>query len=52
VPENNDKIALEINFFFPQESKMSEEAMDDSLAKKLWEKSVVMVGLGIDEIRF
>jgi hypothetical protein len=28
---------------------MSEEALDDNLAKKLWEKSEVMVGLGTEE---
>jgi hypothetical protein len=30
---------------FSQESNMSIEAMDEKLAKKLWEKSEIMVGL-------
>jgi hypothetical protein len=31
---------------------MSIEAMDEKLAKKLWEKSEVMVGLKTEDIRF
>lgn len=54
---SNDKIGREIKysvffFLFSQESKMSIEAMDKKLAKKLWEKSEVMVGLRTEDIRF
>jgi hypothetical protein len=31
---------------------MSIEAMDENLAKKLWEKSEVMVGLEAEDTRF
>jgi hypothetical protein len=57
VAVSNDKIGREIKysvffFLFSQESKMSIEAMDKKLAKKLWEKSEVMVGLRTEDIRF
>lgn len=35
-----------------KESKMSIEAMDENLAKKLWEKSEVMVGLETEDMLF
>jgi hypothetical protein len=31
---------------------LSKEVMDETLAKKLWEKSEVMVGLNPEEIHF
>jgi hypothetical protein len=40
-----DKVA-----FFPQEAAMSKEALDEGLAKKLWEKSEALVGLKQEEM--
>jgi hypothetical protein len=46
-----NRLTTEVTFC-PQEATRSKEALDEGLAKKLWEKSEALVGLKAEEMDF